>query len=231
MSLEVTYRGNKGRFAALNGQELVQELRNRFDGQYVINSTIEDRGHTKAAQKVGGGNLTRVELKSRTGITLQTGETVYPIMRLRDQNYPGSALTVSFGLYRLVCANGLMAFRSVAEEVRIPHFKNRTETLMYLDRVIAASAEKVNAIIAHVNYLQALTVADPIKTIDSMGVPKTVKEQAKVNMATGKVRPEDNLNTVWGIYNFVNELDRTMARANSTAYLTRDENMLVSLAA
>src|SRR5574343_489474 len=139
-SLGVHYKGEKGRFASLMADEVISRIEGRFGHQYTVTKWLADKSHTKAAQKVGGGEQYRVTLRAHQPITLRTGDVVYPQITVRDRTYPGSALTVEFGLYRQICTNGLMGFRKVVEPVRVPHFRNREGTLMYLDRIIESSA-------------------------------------------------------------------------------------------
>jgi hypothetical protein len=42
-------------------------------------------------------------------------------------------------------------------------------------------------------------------------------------------RPQDNVDTAYGLYNFINETDRELARRGSTAYLDRDTEMLATI--
>lgn len=226
--MSVEYKGVKGRFASLNCSELISEVRSRFEGQYDITTRVMDRGHTKAAQRVGGGERTIITLRDRTPVDIG-GDVVYPQIVVRDQSYPGSALTVSFGLYRLVCSNGLMAFSHVATPVSIPHFKNRTDTLIYLTDQIEGVASKIVNIVADVQQKQALPVANPVDMIKHLPLPKSVKKEAIARINAGLVRPEDDINTQWGLYNFVNEIDRIKARRNSTAYLDRDQRFTFDL--
>lgn len=219
--LEVTYKGDKGRFASVDQGELADELRKTFP-DWTVQATIRESSHLKAAQKVGGGQRSLITLRQNAPIVLPGGDVVYPMIRVRDQSFPGAALTVTYGLYRQVCTNGLMAFSSVAVPTTIPHYKNRTEMLIHLSNVIAESAQKFAAIVAHVNSAISMVVLDPAAAIEKMRLPNRTKAKAIIAITTGAFRKEDNLHTVWGLYNFVNEIDRVTARSNSWAYIDRD---------
>lgn len=226
MSLSIEFKGNKGRFASLNPFELKDALTTLGDRlNYAVSATVVDKGHTKAAQKVGGGHQSWFTLRSKTPLTLPTGDVVYPQIMLRDRSYPGGSLTLTFGFYRLVCSNGLMAFRHIVQPVSIPHYKNRATILMELTRIIEASQENFVAIANEAHRLASVTVIDPIKAIEQMAIPPKVKKLAIERVNAGLVRPEDNIKTAWGLYNFVNELDRVKARRGSMAYLERDLNV------
>jgi hypothetical protein len=170
-------------------------------------------------------------MRATDPVILPSGEHVYPCIRLRDQSYPGASLTVTYGLYRQVCSNGLFAFASIAAPTRIPHFKNRADILMHLGRVIEASAEHFVNIIKEVGRLQMVAIPDPVAVIEAMNLPKKTKDKALDAIANRLTRPEDNIKTAWGLYNFVNELDRLTARRGSLAYLDRDQNFTLPNAA
>lgn len=225
-SLTVEFKGNNGRFASLQSGEVLNRLTTKFGDMYSVSPWSKGMDHTKAAQKVGGGHQYSITMRSNVPSTLRSGDVVYPQIVLRDRTYPGAALTVEFGLYRLVCSNGLMAFRSVATPIRVPHFKNRQDTLMYLDRVIEASADKFIQVILQANILSTVRVNNPLHVITQLDIPPTVIKEITDRINAGLVRPEDDISTVWGVYNLVNEIDRQKARRNSQAYQERDTGLL-----
>lgn len=222
--LSVEFKGEKGRFVALNPFELRDSLSSL--NNWALSSDISNMSHTKAAARVGGGHKSIFTLRQTVPITLKSGDVVFPQIIIRDRSFPGGALTVHFGLYRLVCSNGLMAFRSVAAPVRIPHYRNRAQVLMELTRVIQSSGDRFAAIVEEAERLDGLTVVDPELAIMAMTLPMSTKKRAIETIGAGLVRPEDDIKTAWGLYNFVNELDRVKARRGSTAYLDRDLNTI-----
>lgn len=227
MSLTVTLRGKAGskpRFASIAGGELICELQDRFGLQWDIKGEVRDRSDLKAAASFGGGNQTQVIMTAKIPTVLPSGEVLRAQLRVTDQDYAGKCLLITYGFLRLICTNGLMGFRSVATPTRIPHFKNRIETLTYLVDQIEASHIKFSAILAHVVALQSKAVINPIAFVEGMELPAKAKAQVIELIKTGRNRPEDDVNTAWGLYNLVNETDRLSSRRNSTAYAARDFN-------
>ena len=229
-SLSVEFKGNNGRFASLNADEVISALSQRFAGSWNVTSKTIDKSHTKAAARFGGGSKYWITLRGTESIALKNGDIVYPQITLRDQTYSGGALQVSFGLYRLVCTNGLMAFRSIVEPVRVPHYKNRVDILMQLVNIIESSAAKFTEVIAAANDIISQPVS-PLSTISRLDLPPSLVKRLTDIIQSGLQRPEDDVNTIYGLYNLINEVDRTKARKNSTAYLQRDERMLSALLA
>lgn len=226
-SLAVTYKGTNGRFASLNEQEVISHLTSRFVDNWTIYSRSFDKSHTKAAQKCGGGSKYWVTLRKNDPVVLRNGDVVYPQIQLRDQTYSGGALQVSFGLYRLVCTNGLMGFKTVVEPVRVPHFKNKANILMQLVNIIESSADRFAAVIAAADELTTTVIrSTPGHIISQLDLPPSLIKKVTEIIQAGLQRKEDDVNTVYGLYNLINEVDRTRARKNSTAFMDRDERLL-----
>jgi Domain of unknown function (DUF932) len=224
-SMSIEFKGTKGTFASLNTAELISSLESRFPTWGVASKQL-DKSHTKAAQKYGGGSQAFITLRQSTAITLRSGDTVYPQIQLRDQTYGGRALEVSFGLYRQVCTNGLMGFKHVAEPIRITHHKGKAGVLMQLVNIIEASANQFAAVLAEADVSSTIVVNMPSHIITQLNLPPSLVKKVTELMNANLVRAEDNVNTAWGLYNFINEVDRLRARKNSTAYLNRDANLL-----
>lgn len=230
-SLSITYRGMEGRtprFAALNAVELCNRLSQRFPEWTTEFNTREKR--TKRAIEFGGGSQSIITLRSGNTLQLHNGELLRGQIVVRDQDYAGRALTVEFGLYRLVCTNGLMAFRSISEPIRIPHHMNRTEMLLRLDQIILDSSAVFQRLVDEANRLTLLPVSDWSATLTAVatavGLPKYTVQSIERSIANRMTRAEDNAATVWGVYNIINEFDRRNARRNSTAYADRDREVL-----
>lgn len=224
-TMSIEFKGTHGTFASLNTAELISSLESRFPSWRVLSVQL-DKSHTKAAQKYGGGSQAFITLRQSTAITLRSGDIVYPQIQLRDQTYGGRALEVSFGLYRQVCTNGLMGFKHVAEPIRITHHKGKAGVLMQLVNIIEASANQFAAVLAEADVSSTVVVDRPTHVITQLNLPPGLANKLQELVAANLVRAEDNVNTAWGLYNFINEVDRLRARKNSTAYIERDANLL-----
>jgi hypothetical protein len=230
MSLSVEFKGTKGRFASLNAEEVISHVKQRFaEGlkAWTINSRLLDKSHTKAAAKVGGGCQYWITLRQQSPVTLRNGDIVYPQITLRDRTYAGASLQVTFGLFRQVCSNGLMAFRKVVEPVSIPHFKNRADILMRLDTIIESSAAQLAAVLAEADNLIVTPLnTNPLHVITQLELPPSLVKKLTEVLTNNLQRSEDDVSTVFGLYNLINEVDRRKARKNSTAYLDRDTRLV-----
>lgn len=232
-SLTVDYRTKVGSsrptFAALNMSEFVDALRSKFPSWEVTHRAYI-KNHLKAAQAFGSGNKHYITMRSADTLRLVNGESLRGEIRIIDQDYAGRALTVEYGMYRLVCSNGLFAFRSIATPIRITHHLNKTEMLMRLDSIIVASSEVFNRMVEQANELLTATITMPVTVLErvamAVGISKRTLEQLKTMAYWKQNRPEDNINTVWGLYNMINEVDRQAARRNSVAYIERDTKLI-----
>lgn len=219
--LSVNFKGQRGRFASLDHAEVRDELIKAFPDHMISGGATAIRG--KRAEAVGGGVRYHLTVRAKTPIQAPNGELLYPQVLLRDQTAPGKALTLSIGFYRQVCSNGLFAFRGVSQ-VSVPHFKNRTQTFIYLIDQIQALLSQASLLMGEISEMAAKTIPLPIAAVESMDLPKKLKERVITAIAAKNYRQEDNPHTLWGLYNIINEIDRLTARRNSTAYLDRDQS-------
>lgn len=222
---------NRPTLATLDQHQLIQQtlltLNDVAPGiTFAIKTQSRDKSHTKGAQQYGGGAVYRHTLRSTVPTTIN-GDTVYPQITIVDRTFAGASLKVFVGFYRLVCSNGLTV--SVGETMKwsIDHRLSSVEQLMQLSSSIAAAWLKVIEAQA-ILYKAAKTPVNPSQVIDALGIFSTAKKE-KLKQALPYARPEDNVRTVYGLYNFINEQDRLTARRNSTAYLDRDTDMLAKL--
>lgn len=236
-SMTVNYRTKSGldkaTFAALDNTELVQRLTERFPS-WEVSTRVYNKSHTKAASAFGGGAKYYTTLRSNETLRLVNGEALRGEIRIIDQDYSGRALTVEFGLYRLICTNGLYGFRSMSEQtIRITHHVGKAGILMQLDQLIVASSEVFSRMVEQANALLTAPIDYPLATLQrvalQVGISKKTYNRIRAAIENGAVRPEDNVNTAWGLYNVINEIDRMSARKNSVAYLQRDTQVIDSI--
>jgi hypothetical protein len=132
-------------------------------------------------------------------------DLVTPMVVLRDQTFPGAALRLHVGLYRLVCSNGLLGVAISEPTVRIPHFTNRKDQLEGIAAAIFEASSRMESVIETANTLTTIQVKAPTTVIESLSLPPTLTELLLSGITQGAIRPEDDINTVWGLYNYVNE--------------------------
>lgn len=193
---------------------------------FAVKTQVRDKSHTKASRQYGvTGYQYQHTFRSNVPVTIN-GDVCYPQIQIFDRTYSGKSLKVFVGFYRLICSNGLTV--AVGEHMKwsIDHRMSSTEQMMQLTRSIAAAWTKVTEAQYQLELADTLTI-NPVKAIQSLDISDTAK--AKLVEALPLARAEDNTQTVYGLYNFINERDRLTARRNSTAYLDRDTNMLATL--
>jgi len=193
---------------------------------FTVKTQSRDKSHTKAAKAYGGGEVYRHTLRGNQP-TVINGDTVYPQITIVDRTFAGGSLKVFIGFYRLVCSNGLTV--AVGENLKwsIDHRLSSVEQLMILSRSIAAAWKNVIEAQAVLTMAAATPVVAPA-IIDQLTM-FSENRRNKLKETLYLARPQDNVDTAYGLYNFINETDRELARRGSTAYLDRDTEMLATI--
>ena len=236
MLVTTTLRGPKSSFVSVDHDSLFSAIRTLLP-EYFIDVKTYDKSHTKAAASVGGGSKVFYTLRSPVKYDIGNGDIVQPVIRIVDQTFPGKTLRVEVGLYRQICTNGLMAFAADFAPIRIAHTTNKRELFTGIAAAIQTAILNVEATIEKARQLYTMPVLNPVATVEALDLPKKLKDrllnsltQRMAGLSPGNIRPQDNVNTVWGLYNFINESDAKSARS-SLAALNRDTDMLVAITA
>ena len=233
MQVSTTLRGPKSSFVSVDHDSLFSAIRTLLP-EYFIDVKTFDKSHTKAAASVGGGSKVLYTLRSPAKYVIgHNGDIVQPVIRIVDQTFPGRTLRVEVGLYRQICTNGLMAFSADFAPIRIAHTTNKRELFTGIAAAIQTAILNVERTIQKARDLYYMPVLNPVATVEALDLPKKLKDRL-LNTLTqrvavaGLIRPQDNVNTVWGLYNFINESDAKSARSPLAA-LNRDTNMLAAI--
>lgn len=142
----------------------------------------------------------------------ELGGVIVPQLLLRNDNTGSKAMLVGVGLFRLVCSNGLMLSFGDAFTAKVRHIDG-PKAHGILDRlpgIIEAQMERIKSGQVFDDALEAAgqSVKDPFQVVGSLPIQKSVKDFIIRKIGMGYVRPEDDVNTVWGLYNVVNEATR-----------------------
>jgi hypothetical protein len=219
-------KGTKGSFIAVNHDDLYATLKSALPSAVIEQWTKPSR--TKAAAAVGGGERVLYRLKLDKLIPIVETDVVRPMIQLRDQTFPGAALQVEVGLYRLVCTNGLMAFSREFTPLRIPHYASRRDQLAAIADTVLDSLGRVAATVERAHHLTTVAVADPLAVLSQLELPKKVHDTAAMLITTGLHRKEDDPKNAWGLYNIINEVDAVKSRSRFAA-LSRDLDMTTKI--
>jgi len=188
-------------FFAVNHSQLSDDLALALPNYRVAHSSRTSTS-TKTCQVKGTKHLYRM----RSEHLFKVGnDLVTPMVVLRDQTFPGAALRLHVGLYRLVCSNGLLGVAMSEAPIRIPHFANRKEQLEGIAAAIFEASSRMESIIETANQLTTIQVRAPEEIIQSLSLSKTLTERLLAGIQAGNVRPEDDVHAVWGLYNYINE--------------------------
>lgn len=222
---------NRPTLATLDQHQLIQQtlltLADVAPGvSFTVKTQSSDKSHTKSASAYGGGAVYRHTLRSSVPTTIN-GDTVYPQITIVDRTFAGASLKVFVGFYRLICSNGLTVAVGENMSWSIDHRLSSVEQLMQLSSSIAAAWSNVIDAQLVLEKAAAITV-NPHRIIDQLDVFSKERRE-RLQLALSGARPQDNVQTVYGLYNFINEADRQLARSGSTAYLDRDTEMLATI--
>lgn len=142
----------------------------------------------------------------------ELGGVIVPQLLLRNDNTGSKAMLVGVGLFRLVCSNGLMLSFGNAFTARVRHVDGPKahSILDKLPGIIEAQMDRIRSGEVFDDALDAVgqPVKDPFQVIGSLPIQKSIKDNLIRKIGVGYVRPEDDVNTVWGLYNVVNEMTR-----------------------
>lgn len=234
MLVTTTLKGAKSSFVSVDHDSLYSAIRTMLP-EYFLDVKTFDKSHTKAAASVGGGSRVFYTLKSPVKYDIGNGDIVQPVIRIVDQTFPGRTLRVQVGLYRQVCSNGLMSFCADFEPIVIAHTKNKRELFTGIAAAIQVAMNRVEATIEKARALYTMPVLNPVATVEALELPKKLKDRLLESLklrASGynvvDIRTEDDVNTVWGLYNFINEVDARTARS-PVAALNRDLNLVSNI--
>lgn len=172
---------------------------------------------------------------SKKGVTIYSYDDITKISEytpriiLKNKNNGTTAFTLTIGLYRYVCSNGLMLGETAFYE-RIIHRKGVTfDTKMQRVHEIVANILSTidNLIYNKISELEkvSLTLNQMVEIVDALKYPKKLTKQCKFNIRIRK-RDADSANNAWILFNLINESIRDMNGRNTQAAFDRDYNLL-----
>jgi len=186
------------------------KLTNRytFVPTFEILENFEREGWQVYSAKQVGKNAVhgRHELRLRNGNLPMVGDTFLEAM-IRNSHDGSTMFSVSAGLHRLVCSNGLTVPTSVSDTIRVRHMNFELGTVkMITDQF----AEKLPTIEKSVNKMMSITMEDS-KRVDFAKKATMIRwdkgsiPQISVENLLTPNRVEDEKNTVWNVFNVLQE--------------------------
>ena len=156
----------------------------------------------------------------------ELGGVIVPQLLLRNDNTGSKAMLVGVGLFRLVCSNGLMLSFGDSFTAKVRHVDGPKAhgILDKLPGIIEAQMGRIRSGEVFDDALDAVgqTVKDPYQVIGNLPIQTSIKDVVVRQIAMGRTRPEDDVSTVWGLYNVVNEATR---RSSSRMDIALDKDI------
>ena len=178
-------------------------------------------------QSLGWGVVEAKEVKARTKHTKgfqkhllvfrnndivingEDGDTVYPQILLTNSHDGKNAFTFTAGLFRMICANGLVIADEKFEDVKMRHMGYTFEDLQ---RMIVEMVEKLPLTVESMNQMketnlegeQVLELAKSLLDIRVKGTGNTFTDIA-INNVLNHQRKEDVGSGLWEVFNRVQE--------------------------
>jgi hypothetical protein len=146
----------------------------------------------------------------------ELGGQLTPRLWLRNDNTGRAALTVGIGFFRWVCMNGLYIGVNMFGTRLVHRDTVRANSVLdQLPGAMVAAMESIADGSATDIMLDAAEskVYSPIDVIGSLDIGTKAKQRAIDIILLGANRAEDSPNTVWGLYNIVNEACRSKGRS------------------
>ena len=186
----------------------------KMSSKYTFVPTIEilenfDREGWKvySAKQLGGGQFSSHEIRLRNGELPNVGDSLVEAV-IRNSHNGMSTFSVSAGLFRLVCSNGLTVPTSVADAITVKHMKvDMGAVRMITDEF----ADRLPLIQRSVGRMET-TFLNEERTMDMLNKSSLIRwEKGSVPSSlnlTDLINPErseDTGNSVWKVFNVIQE--------------------------
>lgn len=186
----------------------------KMSDKYTFVPTVEilenfDREGWKvySAKQLGRGDFSSHELRLRNGELPQVGDSLVEAV-IRNSHNGMTTFSVSAGLYRLVCSNGLTVPTSVADAITVRHMRvDMGAVRMITDEF----ADRLPLIQRSVGLMESTTLTEE-KTMDMLNKAKLIRwekgsvpSNISVNQLLNPVREGDTGNSVWKVFNVIQE--------------------------
>jgi hypothetical protein len=160
-----------------------------------------------SAKQVGKGIHSVHQIKFRNGELPKVGDTLFEAV-VRNSHNGMSTLSVSAGLFRLCCSNGLTVPTSTAESFKVRHSRFDLDEVKRLTESFAGKLPKIEGSVKRMMERE-MTIDEKIEFVrKSVGIrfgqDKVLNELQIVGLLTPN-RDEDQGNDLWTTFNVVQE--------------------------
>jgi hypothetical protein len=186
----------------------------KMSNQYVFVPTMDimenfqrEGWELSKARQVGKGIYGVHELRFRNGELPKVGDTLVEAI-IRNSHNGLTTFSVSAGLHRLVCSNGLTVPTSLAEKFNIRHTNFNLDEVKKLTESFAGRLPKIQTSVERM-MSRDLTINEKIKfvekAIDVRWKKGSVPSSIKMESLLVPEREEDNGDSLWKVFNVVQE--------------------------
>jgi hypothetical protein len=139
-------------------------------------------------------------------MTDSSGDTVYPQILITNSHDGTAAFRFNAGLFRVVCANGLVVSSENFGSLRIKH---RAYTFQELQTAVMKMVEELPATVEVLNKFKAIELTEEQKlefALESLGIRFAGAEaEVEPKLLLEPKRGADKGNSLWAVYNVVQE--------------------------
>jgi len=160
-----------------------------------------------SAKQIGFGPYSSHQIRLRNGELPQVGDSLVEAV-IQNSHNGMSSFSVSAGLYRLVCSNGLTVPTSVADSITVKHMRVDMSAVRMITDEFADRLPMIQRSVARMES----TILNEEKTMDLMKKASLIRWEkgtvpSSINLTDllSPVREGDVGNSVWKVFNVVQE--------------------------
>jgi len=172
----------------------------------IIQNFEKEGWNIASARQVGKGNYAQHEVRLRNGQLPNVGDSLIEAV-IRNSHNGLSAFSVSSGLHRLVCSNGLTIPTSVADSISVKHMRVDMGTVR---QITDQFAERLPIIQRSVDKMEN-TFLDDDKLVDFVNKSSMIRwekgsiPKLDIEAFLNPEREGDIGNSVWKTFNIIQE--------------------------
>ena len=161
---------------------------------------------------------------------------IIPNIKFFNSHDGQSKARFQVGFSRLICSNGCTVGTDLFSQA-ITHIKGDAteEAIRNIPHYVAATLEYIqDELMPLLESLQntPVTRSQMLQIVDSLKIPKTVKEKSLQAVLDNRVRPTyDQDNNLFSLYNFVNEFTRTAPKSTLASQERVEKTLMADIVA
>lgn len=206
----------------------------------LVRSTILDLGMKLDSDKIGLKKPSKnaKSTQHRMEFRIDIGDAEIKPQIIIDNSFNGEgSLVFRYGIYRMVCSNGLMVGTDIGTPIRVRHMKGQKADAFesqFVEHCKHALNQLIQAVTTMRSGLQSVPVvrervyAHRQLFLDHLVNNKIISDKQRVISLTARIRNSDADGTAWGLFNAVQEsivTRRNGSRNESGAAIDRNDKL------